>query len=56
MMSPNRGGNSKLSGQLSEKHQLDPDLTLDKAINAVRHNEAVKGQQTVMQSQDMMKE
>ena len=40
------------NSQLSEKLQLDPDLTLDKAINAVRHNEAVKGQQTVIRSQE----
>ena len=32
--------------------QLDPDLTLDKAINAVRQNEAVNCQQTVIRSQE----
>ena len=35
---------------LSEKLQLDPDLTLDKAVNKVRQNEAVKKQQTVIRS------
>ena len=35
---------------LSEKLQLDPDLTLDKAVNKVHPNEAVKKQQTVIRS------
>ena len=40
------------NSQLSKKLQLDPNLTLDKAINAVRRNEAVNGQQTVIRSQE----
>ena len=40
------------NSQLSEKLWLDPDLTLDKVINAARQNEAVKGQQTVIRSQE----
>ena len=35
---------------LSEKLQLDPDLTLDKAVYKVRQNEAVKKQQKVIRS------
>lgn len=37
---------------LSEKLQLDPNLTLNKAISQVKQQEAVKQQQTVMRSKD----
>ena len=43
-------------GMLSEKLQLDYDLTLDKAINAARRNEAVKQQQTVVRGETSAKE
>ena len=36
--------------KLSEKLQLDPDLTLTKAINQARQSEAVKKQQTLLRS------
>lgn len=37
-----------LDAKLSEKLQLDPDLTLPKAINHVQQSKAVKKQQTLM--------
>ena len=40
-------------GMLSEKLQLDSDLTLDIAINAACRNEAVKQQQTVVRGEDL---
>ena len=36
---------------LSEKLQLDPDLTLEKAVTAARQKEAVKQQQSTLRSQ-----
>ena len=37
-----------LDAKLSEKLQLDPELTLPKAVNQARQSEAVKKQQTLM--------
>ena len=37
---------------LSEKLQLDPDLTLDRAVNAVRQSKAVKQQQSTVRSRN----
>lgn len=39
-----------LDAKLSEKLQLDPDLTLPKAINHAQQSEAVKKQQTLMRN------
>ena len=39
-----------LDAKLSEKLQLDPELTLPKAVNQARQNEAVKKQQTLMRN------
>ena len=39
-----------LDAKLSEKLQLDPELTLPKAVNQARQSEAVKRQQTLMQN------
>ena len=39
-----------LDAKLSEKLQLDPELTLPKAINQARQSEAVKKQQTLMRN------
>ena len=39
------------SSSLSEKLQLDPDLTLSKAVTLVRQTEAVKQQQTILRGQ-----
>ena len=36
---------------LSEKLQLDPDLTLEKAVTAAHQKEAVKQQQSTLRSQ-----
>ena len=38
--------------KLSEKLQLDADLTLEKAINSVRQSESVKSQQSIVRGQD----
>lgn len=40
------------NAKLSERLQLDAELTLDKAVTAVRQAEAVKEQQTVVRSKD----
>ena len=37
--------------KLSEKMQLDPDLTLEKAISLARQSEAVKKQQPLIRGQ-----
>jgi len=37
-----------LDASLSEKMQLDPELTLDKALSMARHSEAVRKQQPVV--------
>ena len=39
-----------LDAKLSEKLQLDPELTLPKAVNQARQSEAVKKQQTLMRN------
>ena len=39
-----------LDAKLSEKLQLDPELTLPKVVNQVRQSEAVKKQQTLMRN------
>ena len=39
------------SSSLSEKLQLDPDLTLSKAVTLVRQTEAIKQQQTLLRGQ-----
>ena len=39
-----------LDAKLSEKLQLDPEVTLPKAVNQVRQSEVVKKQQTLMQN------
>ena len=38
--------------KLSEKLQVDADLTLEKAINSVRQSESVKSQQPIVRGQD----
>ena len=41
--------------RLSEKLQLDPELTLQKAMTQARQNESVKAQQEVIRSGDTKK-
>ena len=41
-----------LNAPLSEKLQMDAELTLEKAITVVRQSEAVRKQQTVLRGQD----
>ena len=38
--------------KLSEKLQLDPDLTLEKAINSVRQSESIRSQQSIVRGQE----
>ena len=38
--------------KLSEKFQLDADLTLEKAIKRVRQSESVRSQQSIVRGQD----
>ena len=40
---------------LSLKHRMDSELTLEKAINAVRQRETIKKQQTILRGQQSSK-